>query len=174
MENELYGQGVIDEINRELREKKSTFDWIEERSFEWDHAWHGLWQATRKVVRNSEGVLVRDTIQECPESGEVWQYMGTSKGMKLKDMGNKPFSVMHLWMNLVTSGKLDEWWHHTFRHRNHPDTNDRIYLKIPASTLFVSNKKEGIPLKEVTPLEKNTIPAIPPPMEDCGNDYTPF
>lgn len=41
-----------------------------------------------------------DVAQEHPISGEVWQYMGTVEG------------------------------HHQFRHRDHPETNQRKYVKI--------------------------------------------
>jgi len=45
-----------------------------------------------------------DRLCECPESGEVWQYMGT----ELKSDG----------------------WKHCFRHRHHPGTQQREYRMI--------------------------------------------
>jgi hypothetical protein len=50
--------------------------------------------------------LEGDRLCECPESGEVWQYMGTQ---------------------LESDG-----WKHCFRHRHHPGTQQREYRMIGA------------------------------------------
>ena len=167
-------QGLVNGIEKLGKELEGTYDWIEEYSFEWDHAWQGLWTATQKVVRNSEGILVQDHVVLCAETNECFQYMGTSKGIKLEELQNRAVNVMPLWMNIITVGKLSEWWYHSFRHRHYPDTESRVYLAIPASPVFVSNKIKGIPMKEHAPLDKNTIPATAPLVEEPSSDYTPF
>jgi hypothetical protein len=52
-----------------------------------------------------------DRLCECPDSGEVWQYMGT----ELKSDG----------------------WNHCFRHRYHPGTQQREYRMIGADIEIV-------------------------------------
>lgn len=51
-----------------------------------------------------------DRLYECANSGEVWQYICTSKA--------------------------DDGWYHHFRHRCHPTTHQRETLLIPAQGAF--------------------------------------
>lgn len=55
-----------------------------------------------------------DLDAECPLTGEVWQYMNTA-----------PFE-----------GK----WVHCFRHRNHPVTQQRWYVNVPADIDWVHDQ----------------------------------
>jgi len=64
---------------------------------EWNAAWAGLLRQTGD----------RDYFAECPETGEVWQYLD--------------------------SCLVDGRWHHQFRHRCHPGTGRRVYVHVPAS-----------------------------------------
>jgi hypothetical protein len=50
--------------------------------------------------------LEGNRLCECPESGEVWQYMGTQQE--------------------------SDGWKHCFRHRHHPGTQQREYRMIPS------------------------------------------
>lgn len=58
--------------------------------------WHWMWSELALHALNSG-----DTQCIHPDTGEIWQYMGTS----------------------------DDF--HTFRHRNHPVTGKREYIHIP-------------------------------------------
>lgn len=63
------------------------------------------WNAAWKGLAELSGDHDREA--ENPRSGEVWQYMGTAKRVAA--------------------------WAHEFRHRDHPSTNDRLYLRVYAS-----------------------------------------
>lgn len=65
-------------------------------SAEWDEAWASLGQ----VLAASDLGDGSDLAQEDPQSGEVWQYMGTYQGF------------------------------HEFRHRWHPKAGRRMYAKV--------------------------------------------
>lgn len=69
--------------------------------------WHCAWSALRRhdsVLRGARGT--GSTASEHPATGEHWQYMGTAE--------------------------VDGFWVHTFRHRNHPTTEQREYAYIQA------------------------------------------
>lgn len=59
--------------------------------------WHAAWAALKAEWG--------DTVQECPDTGECWQYMGTERH----------------------AGK----WYWTFRHRNQPSVQERVYSRYP-------------------------------------------
>lgn len=59
--------------------------------------WHRMWRELASAPINSG-----DSVCECTDTHECWQYMGTFKDK------------------------------HSFRHRNHPVTGKREYLEIPA------------------------------------------
>ena len=71
---------------------QKTCVFIERGTTEWD----ALWELFRRVAGEKYGTT--DLADEDPETGEVWQYMGTWDG------------------------------EHQFRHRNHPKTGRREYL----------------------------------------------
>lgn len=95
---------------------KQPWDWdmdplpesthVSEASPEWDLMWAAL-AVTERGASDP-------TVRRNPESGECWQYMGTSFRGR-------------------TSGS------HCFRHRDHPDTGDRVYRNIAASASFVAD-----------------------------------
>lgn len=66
-------------------------------SKEWNDAW-------QQLERRSGD---RDRMAEDPESGEVWQYMGTAK--------------------------IEGRWEHEFRHRHHPALQHRCIIRVPAA-----------------------------------------
>ncbi len=70
---------------------------VERDSDHWDAMWAWL------VAHPSSGGMEA----ECPETGEVWQYLGTERG---------------------ENGR----WHDVFRHRHHPRTGERTYLRRPS------------------------------------------
>jgi len=71
---------------------QKTCVFIERGTKEWD----ALWRLFQRVASDAYGAT--DLADEDPETGEVWQYMGTWDG------------------------------EHQFRHRNHPTTGQREYL----------------------------------------------
>ncbi|MBS1153217.1 MAG: hypothetical protein H6Q89_4915 [Myxococcaceae bacterium] len=81
------------------------FAMIKLRSREWHRAW-------KELARLSGD---RDCMAECPISGEVWQYMGST----------------------ILLGH----WEHSFRHRNHPASNTRRLVWIPASPGWVPDEQ---------------------------------
>ena len=90
---------------------------LDPSSPEWDRAWSAL--AAHPV---NAGIPSDRTVAECPDTGEVWQYMGT----EVHPVGT---------VDIVTTGDGGRWvdgWparmltrgasgrYHVFRHRSHP------------------------------------------------------
>lgn len=75
---------------------------VERGSPEWERMW---------------SLMGGDRAEQCPETGEVWQYMGTERVAKRL---------------LEFPGELV----HHFRHRNHPEDGKRRMRSIPASTVL--------------------------------------
>jgi hypothetical protein len=71
--------------------------------------WHEMWKKLGELSMNKE---VKDdpTVAENPDSGEMWQYMGTDVRSRL----------------------------HSFRHRDHPITRKREYVVVPVSEVPAS------------------------------------
>ena len=76
---------------------KTRIAFVEEDSAEWRAAW-------KRLARMSGDA---DFMAEDPQTGEVWQYMG---------------SVRH-----------GPQWQHEFRHRNHPREQKRLLLLVRAT-----------------------------------------
>jgi hypothetical protein len=72
---------------------------VEKDSPHWDAAWEWLAAHPWNVTLNSP------VEAECPETGEVWQYMATECD--------------------------DGRWFDVFRHRHHPTMRRRVYLRRP-------------------------------------------
>lgn len=67
--------------------------------------WKSMWAWLSNHPKNAG--LAEPTVAECPDTGETWQYMGTEK--------IEP-----------------RVWADCFRHRSHPTTGDRVYLRCRA------------------------------------------
>lgn len=78
-----------------------------------NHEWPIMWQ------KLADQYNAPDFLSKCPQTGEVWQYMGTVAA----------FDNVY----------------HEFRHRNHPTTNTRLNVKIHASDAFFERHKLAPP-----------------------------
>jgi hypothetical protein len=79
---------------------------------EWARAWHGLEELGEAFRREDH----------CPQTNEVWQYMGTHR---------------------VDGGV----WVHQFRHRHHPLTRKREYRNVACTSGFECAVELAFPFK---------------------------
>jgi hypothetical protein len=91
-----------------VQECSKEWVYLDSDSREWEEAWTGLRLQLRILYS-----LTSDCVDECPETGEVWQYMGTA------------------WRNGEENGVPG--WYHAFRHRNHPRLRRRVNLNLRAT-----------------------------------------
>lgn len=83
------------------------------------------WNVMWEALRERDG----DTVARNHESGECWQYMGT-------------------WMPEARGGVAV----HSFRHRDHPRTEQREYVDIPCSAEYLARVTiEPAPVDDTIP-----------------------
>lgn len=78
--------------------------------------WHLAWQGLARLTGDD------DFEAQHPESGEVWQYMGSTDAR-----GH---------------------WQHEFRHRDHPLTGERRYVRVAASPGWPKPGKHAAPARK--------------------------
>ena len=84
-------------MKKRLQQWRENSALLRVKSKEWDAAWQALGELSGD----------HDFVGEDPESGEVWQYMGSVR-------------------------RLDAWWHE-FRHRWHPRKQRRLMYRVLAT-----------------------------------------
>lgn len=70
------------------------------------------WNAAWKALAEATGDVDRTALNQ--RSGEAWQYMGSEKRLR--------------------------GWEHSFRHRDHPSTNERVYVWVRATGGWLPDK----------------------------------
>jgi hypothetical protein len=68
-----------------------------------DPEWERMWQALGQLDMNRD--MPQPTVCFDEDTAEAWQYMGTAK--------------------------VGRAWMHEFRHRCHPTTKERTYVRVP-------------------------------------------
>lgn len=156
------------DTNQLYNQLKSDFSWVD-NGYEWQYMWNQLWTVTKAVIKDKDGYLQQD-CNEFSQYGDSWQYMGSSRGINPLHMKEGHFDTSHMVEGLVQQA-AGSWWLHTFRHRMHPATDDREYVHIPASRVYMEAYWKKLPYHPEQMLAPAEQLGITPEQDKAYDEY---